>query len=140
MLIPIDPIAGDSVPLEDMSRITGLSAFYLQRKFKAALGVTPKQFHARCRMERVKKFLRKSETVTEAIYEAGFGSSSRLYERVDTQLGMTPAEYKAEGRGVEISYVILSTPLGQILIAATGCGRRCGSGTRRFVDCGGKEN
>lgn len=138
-MIPIDPIAylsqylkdhsGDSVSLADMSRITGLSVFYLQRKFKAALGVTPKQFQARCRMERVKKSLRENETVTEALYEAGFGSSSRLYERVDTQLGMTPAEYKAEGRGVEISYVILSTPLGWILIAATDrglCGLQLG--------------
>ncbi len=88
----------------------------------------------------------RSETVTEALYEAGFGSSSRLYERVDAQLGMTPAEYKAEGRGVEFSYVILSTPPGQILIAGTGCERRWRGNIRRhhtprrFVDCGGKEN
>lgn len=138
-MMPIDPIAylsqylkdhsEDSVSLADMSRITGLSSFHLQRKFKAALGVTPKQFQARCRMERVKQSLRKTETVTEALYEAGFGSSSRLYERVDTQLGMTPAEYKAEGRGVEISYVILATALGKILIAATDrglCGLQLG--------------
>ena len=80
-------------------------------------------------MERVKKFLRKSETVTEAIYETGFGSSSRLCERVDAQLGLTPAKYKAEGRGMEISYVNLSAPLGQILIAATNrglCGLQLG--------------
>ncbi len=129
MKIPIDPIsylsqylrdhADESVSLEDMSRITGYSAFHLQRKFKATLGVSPKQFHAKCRMERMKTSLRADEPVTTAMYEAGFGSSSRLYERADNALGMTPAQYRARGRGVEISYVILSTALGKILIAAT---------------------
>lgn len=128
-MIPIDPIAylsqylrdhcEDTVSLEDMARITGYSAFHLQRKFKSALGVSPKQFQARCRMERVKEVLQGEGTVTSALYEAGFGSSSRLYERVDRELGMTPAQYKARGRGVEISYVLLSTDLGWILIAAT---------------------
>ena len=128
-LMPIDPIAylsqylrdhaDESVSLENMSRITCYSAFHLQRKFKAALGVSPKQFHAKCRMERMKTSLRGDEPVTAAMYEAGFGSSSRLYERVDSEIGMTPAQYKARGRGVEISYVILNTALGRILIAAT---------------------
>ena len=129
MKIPIDPIAylsqylrdhaDESVSLEDMSRITGYSAFHLQRKFKAALGVSPKQFHAKCRMERMKASLRRDEPVTAAMYEAGFGSSSRLYERADSELGMTPAQYRARGKGVEISYIILDTALGKILIAAT---------------------
>ena len=129
MKIPIDPIAylsqylrdhaDQSVSLQDMSRITGYSTFHLQRKFKAALGVSPKQFHAKCRMERMKTSLRRDEPVTTAIYEAGFGSPSRLYERVDSELGMTPTQYKARGNGVEISYVILTTALGKILIAAT---------------------
>lgn len=127
--MPIDPIAylsqylrdhaDEPVSLEDMSRITGYSPFHLQRKFKAALGVSPMRFHARCRMDRMKTSLRGDETVTVAMYEAGFGSSSRLYERVDSEIGMTPAQYKARGRGVEISYVILTTALGRILIAAT---------------------
>lgn len=127
--ISIDPIAHlsqylrdhceEAVSLEDMARITGFSAFHLQRKFKAAVGVSPKQFQARCRMERVKQVLHGAGTVTSALYEAGFGSSSRLYERVDRELGMTPAQYKARGRGVEISYVVLETLLGLILIAAT---------------------
>ncbi len=129
MMIPIDPIAylsqylrdhcEEAISLEDMARITGYSAFHLQRKFKAALGVSPKQFQARCRMERVKQGLRGEGTVTSALYEAGFGSSSRLYEAVDQTLGMTPAQYKARGKGVEISYVVMETQLGLILIAAT---------------------
>lgn len=129
MKTSIDPIAylsqylrdhaSNPVSLEDMSRITGYSAFYLQRKFKAALGVSPKQFHARCRMDCLKASLRSGQQVTQSIYEAGFGSSSRLYEHADATLGMTPAQYKARGRGIEISYVILDTVLGMILIAAT---------------------
>ncbi len=129
MMIPIDPIAYLSqylrdhcdavVSLEDMARITGISAFHLQRKFKAAVGVSPKQFQSRCRMEKMKQVLHGEGTVTSALYEAGFGSSSRLYERVDRELGMTPAQYKARGKGVEISYVLLETSLGLILIAAT---------------------
>ncbi|WP_035958380.1 bifunctional transcriptional activator/DNA repair enzyme AdaA [Bryobacter aggregatus] len=128
-MIPIDPIAylsqylrdhcDETISLDDMARITGYSAYHLQRKFKAALGVSPKQFQARCRMERMKSALRHNQPVTTALYEAGFGSASRLYERVDSDLGMTPAQYKARGKGIEISYVILGTVLGKILIAAT---------------------
>lgn len=88
VIIPIDPVAylsqylrdhcGEAVTLEDMARITGFSAFHLQRKFKAAVGVSPKQFQVRCRMERVKQALHGEGTETSALYEAGFGSSSRL--------------------------------------------------------------
>lgn len=146
-VIPIDPIAylsqylrdhcEDSVSLEDMARITGYSAFHLQRKFKATLGVSPKQFQSRCRMERVKQVLHGQGTVTSALYEAGFGSSSRLYEKVGNELGMTPAQYKARGRGVEISYVELSTELGWILIAASDrglCSLRLGDEAAPLVE------
>lgn len=128
-MISIDPIAylsqylrdhcDETISLEDMARITGYSAFHLQRKFKTAVGVSPKQFQAKCRMEKMKASLQTSGTVTDAMYEAGFGSSSRLYEKVDRELGMTPSQYKARGAGVEISYVVLDTELGWILIAAT---------------------
>ncbi len=128
-MIPIDPIAylsqylrehcDESISLEDMARITGYSPFHLQRKFKAALGLSPKQFQAQCRLEHVKRGLKEKGSVTTALYESGFSSSSRLYERSDQSLGMTPAQYKAAGRGVEISWVVLATAFGQILIAAT---------------------
>jgi len=128
-MIPIDPIAylsqylrehcDETVSLEDMARITGYSAFHLQKKFKAAVGVSPKQFHAQCRMERVKAGLIEGGTVTSALYEAGFGSSSRLYERVNGELGMTPAQYQARGQGVSISYVVIETVIGFVLSAAT---------------------
>jgi AraC family transcriptional regulator of adaptative response/methylated-DNA-[protein]-cysteine methyltransferase len=111
--------AGESVSLAEMSRLTGYSPFHLQRQFKAALGLTPKQFQLRCRTERLKSQLRHDPTVTQALYEAGYGSSSRLYERIDSDLGMTPAEYRASGSGVTISYLTFANSLGHILLAAT---------------------
>jgi AraC family transcriptional regulator, regulatory protein of adaptative response / methylated-DNA-[protein]-cysteine methyltransferase len=111
--------AEDTIPLERMSEITGFSPFHLQRKFKAAYGVSPKQFQDRCRMERVKRALRDRVPVTDALYAAGFGSSSRLYERAGRDLGMTPAQYQAKGKGIGISYVTFASRLGHVLIAAT---------------------
>lgn len=128
-MIPIDPIAylsqylrehaDESISLDDMARITGYSPFHLQRKFKAALGLSPKQFQTQCRLERVKQGLKGQGSVTSAMYDSGFSSSSRLYERSDQSLGMTPAQYKAAGRGVAISWVVLATTFGHVLIAAT---------------------
>jgi AraC family transcriptional regulator of adaptative response/methylated-DNA-[protein]-cysteine methyltransferase len=109
----------DTVPLQRMAEVTGFSPFHLQRKFKEIYGISPKQFHSQCRMEKIKRSLQGSQSVTEAMYEAGYGSSSRLYERLDDTLGMTPAQYKARGKGIEISYVIFQSSLGCVLIAAT---------------------
>ncbi|MFN7544007.1 MAG: methylated-DNA--[protein]-cysteine S-methyltransferase [Acidobacteriota bacterium] len=111
--------ADQSISLAEMSRLTGYSSFHLQRQFKATLGLTPKQFQLRCRTERLKSQLRLDPTVTQALYESGYRSSSRLYERIDSDLGMTPAEYRASGSGVTISYLTFATSLGHILLAAT---------------------
>lgn len=111
--------SGESLNLEELSGQTGLSPFHLQRTFKAVVGVTPKQYVEACRMEALKSHLRGQDSVTDAIYEAGFGSSSRVYERVDGSLGMTPREYRAGGRGVSISWVAAATPLGRMMIGAT---------------------
>lgn len=112
--------AEESIPLTEMSRLTGYSPFHLQRQFKATLGLTPKQFQLRCRIERLKGNLRHDDpTVTQALYDSGFASSSRLYERIDSDLGMTPAQYRASGDGVTISYLTFATSLGYILMAAT---------------------
>src|SRR5579872_3316090 len=105
--------------LADLSREAGLSPYHLQRSFKAIVGVTPKQFQDDCRMKKFKRVLREGEDVTGAIYEAGFGSPSRLYEKADTQLGMTPMEYRAGGRGVSITYGRAETPLGLMMVGAT---------------------
>jgi AraC family transcriptional regulator of adaptative response/methylated-DNA-[protein]-cysteine methyltransferase len=111
--------SGEALNLEKLGREAGLSPSRLQRTFKAATGVTPKEFAEACRMKSLKERLRSGSPVTDAIYEAGFGSSSRVYERADTRLGMTPAEYRAGGKGISISYVSTGSPLGLMMVGAT---------------------
>ncbi|MBL8234872.1 MAG: bifunctional DNA-binding transcriptional regulator/O6-methylguanine-DNA methyltransferase Ada [Bryobacterales bacterium] len=90
--------------LAGLAKLAGLSPYHFQRTFKVMTGVSPKQFAEACRMESFKQGLRSGGSVTEAIYDAGFGSASRVYERVPDRLGMTPVEYRDGGRGVSISY------------------------------------
>ncbi|HEY3937671.1 MAG TPA: bifunctional DNA-binding transcriptional regulator/O6-methylguanine-DNA methyltransferase Ada [Bryobacteraceae bacterium] len=111
--------SGEELTLAKLGELVGLSLFHLQRTFKAVLGVTPKQYLEACRIAVLKTQLRKSESVTNAVYEAGFGSSSRVYERVDSRLGMTPSEYRAGGKGAAISYAFAETQLGRVLLGAT---------------------
>lgn len=111
--------SGESLKLEDLARQVGLSPFHLQRIFKKIAGVTPKQFLEACRLQALKTNLRSRNSVTDAIYEAGFGSASRVYERADTRLGMTPREYRNGGQGTFISYVSIASPLGTMMIGAT---------------------
>ncbi len=108
-----------AVPLEEMSKFTGYSAFHLQRQFKAALGVSPKQFHAQCRRERLKEKLHGERSVTGALFEAGYGSTSRVYESAAATLGMTPKQYQGRGAGIEIGYVLMESRWGWLAIAAT---------------------
>ena len=115
----IESHAHEPMTLRTLSRIAHLSPFHLQRSFKSVVGVTPKQYAEACRMKSLKQKLRGGRTVTEAVYGAGFGSGSRVYERVDTRLGMTPRQYRKGGAGVEISYASSPTPLGTMMIAAT---------------------
>ncbi|MDX2149822.1 MAG: bifunctional DNA-binding transcriptional regulator/O6-methylguanine-DNA methyltransferase Ada [Bryobacteraceae bacterium] len=111
--------AGETVSLEDLSRESATSPFHLQRSFKAMLGVTPREYQEAWRLKRFKRELKRGGRVTDAVYEAGFGSSSRLYERVDTRLGMTPSAYREGGKGVAISHVAIDTALGLMMIGAT---------------------
>jgi AraC family transcriptional regulator of adaptative response/methylated-DNA-[protein]-cysteine methyltransferase len=110
---------GQALTLDHLSRRAGLSPFHLQRMFKAAVGVTPKQFAERCRIETLKIKLRESDSVTTAVYDSGFGSSSRVYERSDSHLGMTPRTYRAGAKGVTISYASTETRLGLLMLGAT---------------------
>jgi AraC family transcriptional regulator of adaptative response/methylated-DNA-[protein]-cysteine methyltransferase len=111
--------AQESLSLAMLAERAGLSRFHFQRAFKKVVGVTPKQFADAHRLRSFRQELRKQPSVTDAIYEAGFGSSSRVYERVDTRLGMTPAEYRAAGKDVTISYVCVDSVLGRMMIGAT---------------------
>jgi AraC family transcriptional regulator of adaptative response/methylated-DNA-[protein]-cysteine methyltransferase len=105
--------------LVELSRRVGLSPFHLQRLFKRATGLSPREYQAARRIEQVKGGLRSGDDVTTALYDAGFGSPSRLYEKAPQQLGMTPGEYRRGGKGASIAYDVIATPLGRMLIAAT---------------------
>lgn len=107
----------ERLTLTMLAQRSGVSAFHFQRSFKAATGVTPKQFVESCRLARLKTKLRTGR-VTDAVYEAGFGSASRVYERA-AKLGMTPAEYGAGGKGATISYAATRSPLGRMMLGAT---------------------
>src|ERR1700676_3845438 len=109
----------------DLGRLAaaaGLSAQHLQRTFRQAMGITPRQYADAIRVARLKSNLRKGTDVTTALYETGYGSPSRLYEKSDAQLGMTPATYRQGGQGMQISYTITDCSLGRVLVAATGRG------------------
>jgi AraC family transcriptional regulator, regulatory protein of adaptative response / methylated-DNA-[protein]-cysteine methyltransferase len=109
----------EPLALKQLAAAVGLSPFHFQRSFKAILGLTPKEFHEAERMRALKTGLKSGRSVTEAIYEAGYGSSSRVYERADTRLGMTPLQYREGGRGLVISHASAQTPLGLVMIGAT---------------------
>jgi AraC family transcriptional regulator of adaptative response/methylated-DNA-[protein]-cysteine methyltransferase len=108
--------------LATLAARAGLSRFHLQRTFKAVVGVTPKQYLEAHRMSKLKKGLRNAKDVTEAVYEAGFGSSSRVYERADTRLGMTPKQYRQGGNGVTVAYASMASPVGLAMVGATARG------------------
>lgn len=111
--------SNDVVTLDQLSAGVGLSTFHLQRSFKEIIGVSPKKYAEAKRMERFKNELREGSDVTTAMYDAGFGSSSRLYEKASEGLGMTPATYKKGGAGMKINYVITDSELGKLLVART---------------------
>lgn len=105
--------------LDTLSKEVSMSPHHLQRVFKRIMGISPRQYTEACRLNGLKAQLKEGQTVTTALYEAGYGSSSRLYERTSARLGMTPATYRRGGKGVHISYTIVNCPLGRLLIAIT---------------------
>jgi len=112
--------AADELPtLAELSVALGLSPFHFHRLFKTTTGVTPKAFAEAHRRNRVQASLERSRTVTEAIHEAGFGSSGRFYAKAAATLGMTPMAYRTGGDGIEIRFAVSRCSLGAILVAAT---------------------
>jgi AraC family transcriptional regulator, regulatory protein of adaptative response / methylated-DNA-[protein]-cysteine methyltransferase len=95
------------------------SPFHLQRSFKAALGISPRAYADSCRLKQLKQNLQAGHSVTRAMYDAGYSSSSRLYERTASQLGMTPDKYRRGAIAAPIRYTITDSPLGRMMIAAT---------------------
>ncbi len=105
--------------LAELGKRVGVSPFHLQRLFKRATGLSPREYQSARRMQQVKHGLRKGDDVTTALYDAGFGSPSRLYEKSSQHLGMTPGTYRRGGAGMTIQFAIIPSPLGRLLVAAT---------------------
>ena len=108
--------------LDELADIAGMSRFHFHRVFKALIGVTPKAYADRLRVQRTREELKQSSSVTEAIYGGGYGSSGRFYAGTAAALGMTPTRFRAGGSGEEIRFAIGACRLGAILVAATGMG------------------
>jgi AraC family transcriptional regulator of adaptative response/methylated-DNA-[protein]-cysteine methyltransferase len=108
--------------LERMASEVGGSLHHLQRTFKRLLGVSPAEYADARRLVRLREGLKAGNGVTGAIYDAGYGAASRVYEKAAGKLGMTPATYARGGKGAEVAYTIVDTPLDRLLVAATRSG------------------
>ena len=115
--IYLDAKRGERVTLDELAGAVGASPFHLQRRFKEAFGVSPRDYQEAYRVESVKSSLQNGSRVTDAVFEAGYGSVSRFYEK--PRLGMQARHYRARGKGQSIAYCCFPTPLGTVLIAAT---------------------
>ena len=132
----IEERAGELPTLDELSTHAGASPYHLQRVFKTVVGITPKQFAQAFRVSSFKRNVKKpGASVTGAMYDAGYGSSSRLYERAPAELGMTPAEYRRGAKGLRIVYTLVQSPLGRLLVSATEkgiCAVRLGDSDREL--------
>ncbi|MGH6968652.1 MAG: bifunctional DNA-binding transcriptional regulator/O6-methylguanine-DNA methyltransferase Ada [Stellaceae bacterium] len=115
-------VAETTPALATLARDAGMSRFHFHRLFKAVTGVTPRAYAAACRAKRLHAVLPRAGSVTEAIYDSGFGSSGRFYAVADELLGMRPREFRAGGAGVAIRFAIGRCALGLVLVAVTAKG------------------
>lgn len=115
----VDAHSGEPITLRSLAAEIGLSPAYLQRTFTQMVGLSPKAYQDSRRMARVKASLQRGDTVTNAGYDAGFGSSSRLYERALSTLGMTPSVFRSGGAGMTLRYTTAETAVGRMLVAVT---------------------
>jgi AraC family transcriptional regulator, regulatory protein of adaptative response / methylated-DNA-[protein]-cysteine methyltransferase len=109
----------DPVRLSSVAEKLQTSPATLRRAFAQVTGLTPRDLAEALRIERFKGMLRAGRSITDALYETGYGSTSRVYERSNAQLGMTPAAYRKGGVGMKITYSIAKSPLGKVLVGAT---------------------
>jgi AraC family transcriptional regulator of adaptative response/methylated-DNA-[protein]-cysteine methyltransferase len=108
-----------TITLNTLSQVSGLSPHHLQETFKRIIGLSPKAFCDARRIARFKQHLRAGQSISNACYEVGYGSSRALYEKTRKGLGMTPAVYRHGGKGIRICYAITQSVLGNALVAST---------------------
>lgn len=109
----------EPLTLADLGTALDVSPAHLQRVFKRKVGISPRDYLRARRLNRLKQQLQEDRPVTNAVYEAGYGSASRVYENASEQLGMTPGTYRKGGRATIIRYTLFDTELGQVLLAGT---------------------
>jgi AraC family transcriptional regulator of adaptative response/methylated-DNA-[protein]-cysteine methyltransferase len=114
--------ADQTVTLENLARVAAMSPHHLQRRFKAIVGLSPREFQSAVRAGKLRTSLRDGRDITTAIYEAGYGSPSRVYEAAPTGKGMSLSNYRRGGAGMHITYATIASPMGHVLVAATGNG------------------
>lgn len=115
----VDDHSDEALTLAELASMASMSRFHFARTFKTIVGLTPKQYLATVRLRKLKGGLERSKSVDTAAYDAGYGSTSRIYEMAASRLGMTPAQYRRAGEGVSISYAFTPTPFGSMMIGAT---------------------
>src|SRR5277367_732939 len=119
LLIDSSEAAEEGPRLELLASELKTTPAKLRRAFRRATGLAPREFAQAARLQRFKKMLREGARITDALYACGFGSSSRLYEKTNAQLGMTPASYRKGAAGMHIGYTLAKSSLGKVLVAAT---------------------
>ncbi len=113
---------GSETTLAELGKAVGVSPSHLQRRFTARFGLSPAQYLRQRKLGVLKHQLREGHDVTTALYDAGYGSPSRVYQDGAAQLGMTPATYRAGAAGEDIRWSLIDTALGTALVAATARG------------------
>lgn len=115
----IDQNLDITLSLTAISRHVAISPFHFQRLFKRILGISPREYQQARRAGKFRQALLGEGSVTDAIYEAGYSSSSRAYGSIPAQLGMTPSAFRRGGKGIEIRCTVVTTELGKLLVATT---------------------
>ncbi|SLN34950.1 bifunctional transcriptional activator/DNA repair enzyme AdaA [Oceanibacterium hippocampi] len=110
---------GGPPTLDELAEAVGTSASHLQRRFRKLVGVSPRDYADQLRLTGFKGRLRDGDDIAGALYESGYGSPSRVYERAGATMGMTPATYAKGGKGARMGYAIAASPLGRVLVAGT---------------------